>query len=205
MKRKSGSLLRWVALVIVCFAMFCDAFAFYQPVPLQDELIETYSISQIQYNLLFTAYTLPNIITALLSGILIDIIGINTLLLSTYACDIIGHTIFIIGCIIPNYTLMLIGRCIFGIGAESFATARKPFICSFFKGKELGFALGINLASRRLASSINVVFTWQLYLAFQIVGAFIIGLSLLIISQRFSARNMSAFLQTSSGVEGAEG
>jgi MFS family permease len=52
---------------------------------------------------------------------------------------------------------MLIGRVVFGFGGESLAVANSAVLASWFKGKELAFAFGLNLSIARLGSVINNV------------------------------------------------
>lgn len=50
---------------------------------------------------------------------------------------------------------MLTGRGIFGLGGECMSVAQSAIISQWFKGKELGFALGLNLTVARLASVVG--------------------------------------------------
>lgn len=50
---------------------------------------------------------------------------------------------------------MLVGRVVFGLGGESMSVAQSAIVSVWFKGKELAFALGINLSVSRLGSVLN--------------------------------------------------
>ena len=50
---------------------------------------------------------------------------------------------------------MLLGRILFGIGGESLGVAQTRLTTSYFRGKELALALGINLSVARLGSVAN--------------------------------------------------
>ena len=50
---------------------------------------------------------------------------------------------------------MMLGRFIFGSGSECMTVAQSAIISSWFQGKELAFAFGINLSVARIGSSIN--------------------------------------------------
>ena len=50
---------------------------------------------------------------------------------------------------------MLVGRVVFGLGGESMSVAQSAIVSSWFKGKELAFALGVNLSVSRLGSVLN--------------------------------------------------
>lgn len=47
------------------------------------------------------------------------------------------------GAYMENYTVMLVGRLLFGISSESLITAQAALISSLFKRKNLALALGI--------------------------------------------------------------
>ena len=51
-----------------------------------------------------------------------------------------------------SYAAMLAGRFVLGLGAESLIVAVTTALAKWFKGKELGFAFGVNLLVARLAS-----------------------------------------------------
>lgn len=68
---------------------------------------------------------------------------------------LLGQIVFAIGCSLDSFTLMLIGRLIFGLGGESLGVAQSTLVVAWFKARELAFALGINLSVARLGSVIN--------------------------------------------------
>ena len=49
-----------------------------------------------------------------------------------------------------NLITMAAGRLVFGLGAESLIVAITTILARWFKGKELSFALGLNLTLARL-------------------------------------------------------
>lgn len=50
---------------------------------------------------------------------------------------------------------MFVGRTFFGFGGESLSVVQSAMIASFFQGKELAFALGVNVALARVGSVLN--------------------------------------------------
>ena len=71
-----------------------------------------------------------------------------------------------------NYAVMITGRVIFGIGGETLngkSTLFNRIVCQsvivgkWFKGKELAFALGLNISFSRLASFVNNVVEPRIY------------------------------------------
>lgn len=64
----------------------------------------------------------------------------------------VGQFIFCLGGVRNKFWLMLLGRAVFGLGGECMSVSQSAIISQWFKGKELGFALGLNLTVSRLAS-----------------------------------------------------
>jgi len=112
-------------------------------------------LSDYYFNLMYSVYSFPNIILPILSGILIDKIGKNifdfqksSLLNSGYGLPLIifsglnfvGNAIVCAGIHLNNIFVILIGRSIFGMGAESLILTQTALLVYWFKGKELGFS-----------------------------------------------------------------
>ena len=62
-----------------------------------------------------------------------------------------------------NYDLMIVGRIIFGMGGESMGVAQSSIVSVWFKGKELAFALGVNMSISRLGSVMNAAIVPTVY------------------------------------------
>ena len=92
-----------------------------------------------------------------------------------YLGMIVGNGLFTLGIDQNDFITMLIGRCIYGISAESFAMAETPLLYEYFWGKELSFALGFNLSFSRLGSAANDVITYQLYQSHGVVFSIAMG------------------------------
>jgi MFS family permease len=56
----------------------------------------------------------------------------------------VGQFIFALGGARVSYNTMLIGRLIYGCGAEAMDVAQTAFIAQWFFGKELAFAFGLS-------------------------------------------------------------
>ena len=50
---------------------------------------------------------------------------------------------------------MIISRAIFGLGGENLTITASAFVSQWFKGKELAFALGVDISAARLAATLN--------------------------------------------------
>lgn len=75
----------------------------------------------------------------------------------------IGQLIFAMGGAINAYWVMLLGRFIFGIGAESLAVAQNNYAVLWFKGKELNMVFGLQLSFARVGSTVNFLVMEPIY------------------------------------------
>lgn len=75
----------------------------------------------------------------------------------------IGQLIFALGGILDAFWLMIVGRFIFGIGAESLAVAQNNYAVLWFKGKELNMVFGLQLSFARLGSTVNFAVMEYIY------------------------------------------
>jgi MFS family permease len=139
-------LYRWIVLIFVSLAMFGNYYFYDALEPLAKLLQEQLHFTDSNIGLLNTAYSIAPFFTVVIGGIIIDIIG-------TRKSMLIFGTLCMAGAIItassPKVLVMALGRMIFGMGAESLIVAITTAVAKWFKGKELSFALGINLMIAR--------------------------------------------------------
>ncbi len=142
---------RWLVLVVMSLAMFGNYYVYDCLNPLEDIFARDLGIDAEHFGLLFSAYSLPNLAMLLVSGFFIDRIGARKATTIFAAICLVGA---ILSAFAGNvgYWMMLVGRCCFGLGAESLIVAVTAGIARWFKGKELSFAFGINLTIARLGS-----------------------------------------------------
>jgi MFS family permease len=137
--------LRWVVLLIMGIVVFGVYYAFDALSPIASYIIKDMGITRAQYGLLFSYYSLPNLIMVLVGGILLDKIGIRKAGNLFTALCAIGVLLTAAG---PSFQLMLLGRFIFGLGGESLLITKTKILSKWFKRKELalGFALALSIA-----------------------------------------------------------
>jgi MFS family permease len=140
---------RWLILVLISLAMFGNYYIYDSISPLADVLKAQLGFSDAQIGLLNGIYSFPNIIMVLVGGIIIDRIG-------TRKSVFIFTVLIMIGALVTtlrgDFTTMVAGRLIFGLGAESMIVAITTILAQWFKGKQLSFAFGLNLTLARLGS-----------------------------------------------------
>jgi MFS family permease len=111
---------------------------------------------EVHFNLLYSVYSIPNIILPFFGGNLADIFGQAECLVAFCCFTLLGQLIFAAGLYIKSWTLMFIGRGIYGCGGETLTVATSAILSTWFaNGKEISMAFGINLAVSRLGSVLN--------------------------------------------------
>lgn len=106
---------------------------------------------EFQFNLLFSLYSLPNMILPLLGGIAIDKMGNNRVVFITATLVLLGNILQTYACYQVNMIYFLLGRFLFGLGAECLQVCANIIISKWFNGMELAFAMALNLSCCKLA------------------------------------------------------
>jgi len=146
---------RWFVLALMGVLLYGVYYAYNSVVPLADAIMSEFGISRAQYGLLFSSYSIPNFIIVLIGGILVDKIGVRRAGLLFAALCTVGIAMTAAAL---SFRLMLAGRLLYGIGAESLLIAEVKILARWFKGKELSFAFGLNVTAVRLSdvSALNL-------------------------------------------------
>jgi MFS family permease len=156
---------------LICFAQY---FIYDSITPLKAEITRELGFSSSQYGLLFSFYSVANVFLfmLLLAGVLVDKLGLKISgVLYGFLC-VLGAALTALGAWsglsgLPGYELlrtgfmpswspalkiMLLGRMVYGVGAESILVVNNKVLARWFKGKELAFAYGLNLTIMRLGT-----------------------------------------------------
>ncbi|MFZ0391931.1 MAG: MFS transporter [Calditrichia bacterium] len=173
-------LMRWIALILISLVMF-SSYYFYDVYSAIKSLLQAETgFSNSDYGAMYGAYSLLNAFgMAFLGGIILDrwgirktgsvFIGFLTVgtFLTTYgASDLFmnggpGYKLFSSSLFFPNFTpalkMMLLGRILFGLGAETFYVAINKIVAKWFKGYELAFAFAISLAFGRFGTAAAMI------------------------------------------------
>jgi MFS family permease len=142
-------LYRWLVLIFVSLAMFGSYYVYDAVSPMADVLKQQLGFTDTNLGFLQAVYSIPPIFTTLLGGILIDRIGLRKSLMIFGVLCFIGPAITVSA---GKLSVMATGRFIFGAGAETLNVAVIAAIARWFKGKQLSFALGLNLTASRLGT-----------------------------------------------------
>ena len=142
-------LYRWVVLVVVSIAMGGNYYIYDSINPLERIFIEQLGFSGTRFGWLNSSYSVAAVLTLLIGGIIIDKIGIRKSLFIFSVLCLAGAGLTAAR---GNFPVMVAGRTVLGLGAESMIVAVTTALAKWFKGKELSFAFGVNLTLARLAS-----------------------------------------------------
>jgi len=183
--RRSKSNIRWLVLFLSCFSMFGNYYCFDTVTALAKPLKDLTDMSGFQYNMLYSIYSLPNTVLPLAGGVFVDKIGVNTCILIFVTLLVCGQSLFAYGVMEENYYIMLGGRLLYGFGGECLCVSSSALLAAWFKNKEMGFAMAVNLSIARLGSvandQISPILRKEVSLAFAVwFGAILMGVCLLL-------------------------
>src|SRR5210317_1379259 len=148
-KSEPSNLYRWLVLVFVSLAMFGNYYIYDSIAPIADLLKSQLGFTDTNIGSLYSIYSLAAVFILIFAGIIIDKIGARiSILIFALLCSIAA----LVTAISSELYVMLAGRLLLGIGAEPLIVAITAALAKWFKGKELGFAFGINLTIARLGS-----------------------------------------------------
>ncbi|KAF9097669.1 hypothetical protein BGX23_008243 [Mortierella sp. AD031] len=173
--RPKESRIRWAILSAACMVLFGNYYAFDNPAALNQPLQEYMGMPDNTYayflNILYTSYSLPNIVLPWLGGFASDFFGHRRLLIALSATVAFGHFVVCLGVERKSVPAMVLGRVLFGAG-ESLGVAQAAITVKYFQGKELAMALGINLCIARLGSVLNDIVTPYIWSRTNVPAAF---------------------------------
>jgi MFS family permease len=140
---------RWTVLIFISVAMAGNYYIYDSINALERIFIDHLGFSATQFGWLNASYSVAAVATLLVGGIIIDRIGTKKAIAAFALVCLLGSAITAAKGSAP---LMIAGRTVLGLGAESMIVAVTTALAKWFKGKELSFAFGINLLIARLAS-----------------------------------------------------
>lgn len=140
---------RWAVLLFISVAMGGNYYIYDSINPLERIFIDKLGYSATAFGWLNSSYSVAAVATLLIGGIIIDRIGTKKAITFFALLCLLGAALTAAR---GQVGLMIAGRTVLGLGAESMIVAVTTALAKWFKGKELSFAFGINLTIARLAS-----------------------------------------------------
>ena len=165
---------RWGMLLLVGFVLAANYYFYDALSPLKSTLTKEFGFTSTDFGLFVSVYSIPNVffLMAVLGGIILDKLGIRRTGFTFVAFMALGALITAYGAsdmyrnnglgyafmssFMPSYSpelkMMLLGRFLFGLGAETSIVVISKIIVKWFKGKELALAFGVKLGLARTGS-----------------------------------------------------
>jgi MFS family permease len=140
---------RWNVLIWVSLAMFGNYYVYDALSPVADLLVKQLHFTDSNIGLLQGIYSIPNIFTVVIGGMIIDRVGVKKSTMLFGVLCLLGSIITVLS---SHLWVMAAGRLVFGMGAESLIVSVTTLLAKWFRGKELSFAFGVNLTIARLGS-----------------------------------------------------
>ncbi len=141
-KKEPTPFYRWMVLLFLSIAMFGNYYVFDSISLVADQLKTGLHFTDLEIGQLYSAYSLAAIIVLVFGGILVDKWGTKkSALIFASICTVSGFMV----AFSSNLYLMLAGRFLLGVGSEPLIVAITVAIAKWYKGKELSFAMGLNL------------------------------------------------------------
>jgi len=171
---------RWKILLCTCVGLFGQFYCYDNPSALADQMKHEFQELKpdefaYYFNLLYSFYSLPNIILPLLFGLLVDRTGIKICIIILSVLVFVGSLLMAYGAMLKSFPVMLAGRFVFGFGGESLQVAQSALLYQLFRGHEVAFALGANLSVARAGSVLNNLLSPFLYDHYGFLVAILVG------------------------------
>lgn len=154
---------KWWILAFSSVAIFGNYYVYDAIGPLANQLSNELGYSDTQIGSLNAIYHFPNMFLVLIGGLLVDKFGAGRVALLTALICFTGTAI---NASSGNYPLMLTGRFLFGVGAETMLVALTVALGIWFGRHVVALAMALNLSLGRLgsyAADLSPVWAGRLY------------------------------------------
>ena len=171
--------IRWIILLLVSLTIATNYYVYDAMSSIKSVMQSELGFSNADYGLLISFYSFPNtfLLMSIFGGIILDKWGIRKtgylfvglcvlgVLLSAYASSpFFAEGAFdynLLNSFLPEYSpalkLLMLGRLLFGLGAETSIVVVNKIIAKWFKGKELAFAFAVNISIARLGTAAALI------------------------------------------------
>ena len=164
-KPKRSSTKQGLLLCLISLFDFGSTYIYDIPSSLEWVFRSHLGLSSPQSLLLYSAYSLPNLVVNILGGLLILRLGYTKCLRIYSICVTLGQLLFAVGVSLKAYPVMLLGRFMVGCGAENLMITQYYSSHQTFDAGYVTFAIGINQCFTYLASFVGFYLVPYSYLA----------------------------------------
>jgi MFS family permease len=153
-------------LSLTAFFTFGQSFNYDVPQELEQPFSDYINISSKENSYLYSIYSLPNLVLNILGGIIIVKFGLNNCLIIFICCNIVGSLISALGVYYYNYWVIMLGRFVYGCGAENLIVAQYITCNIWFKGKFLSVANTLCICAGLTASIIAFYIVPEMFIRY---------------------------------------
>uniref|UniRef100_A0A7S1BCL9 Lysosomal dipeptide transporter MFSD1 n=1 Tax=Corethron hystrix TaxID=216773 RepID=A0A7S1BCL9_9STRA len=171
--------LRYLVLAIGCLLYAGSFYSYDIPSALHEQLRERMTASnnfETYFNLLYTVYSVPNVLLPLLGGYFVDRVGPVYCIYMFSLLLLVGQSTFSLGTYLRSWAFMICGRTIYGLGAESLAVGISSLVATWFDKPELAMAFAMTLSVGHVASILVDVLSPRVASAQGTVWAVVVGM-----------------------------
>jgi len=176
-----NSKLRWFVLAMISIVMGTNYYVYDAMSSIKSVMQAELGFSNADYGLIVAFYSFPNtfLLMAIFGGIILDKWGIRKTGFLFVTLCVLGALITAFGAseyfndsnplyalfgsflkgYSPELKMMVLGRLLFGLGAETSIVVVNKVLVRWFKGKELAFAFAINVAIARIGTGAALIFS----------------------------------------------
>lgn len=151
----------------VFFAMilinFGNNYIFDIPQLFENAFIKKFRITPVEISYLYAIYSIPNFVFAPLGSVLLNHTGLGLGGLLFSGIIFFSTVCMYIGVNLNSFTLVMIARAVFGIGAETLIVCQATIAEKWFTGKFLSLAIGLNNVVSLAGSALSAYLTPQLF------------------------------------------
>jgi len=148
-KRAASFPVQALVYVAVALGMLGTYYTYDSIAPVAEMLSRQLGFSDLQIGSLNAIYSLPNIFLPVVGGMLIDRFGARTVMLMTAATCVGGAILTALG---AHFAVMLCGRLLFGIGAETLFVSISAALAQWFIGRHFVLLYTLNVSLGRVGS-----------------------------------------------------
>ncbi|RKP27170.1 major facilitator superfamily domain-containing protein, partial [Syncephalis pseudoplumigaleata] len=110
-------------------------------------------ISNSQYGVLQSSVAIVNTVLPLLAGLFVDTFGTQVGSILATSLIAAGYVLAATSTSLASFPLMVVGYVMYGLGSGSITVVQGAILSHWFRGKGLAIAMGLEVATSRLASS----------------------------------------------------
>jgi len=162
---------KWGVMLSIFLTMlmtnFGNFYIFDIPQLFEDPLISQFKIDTVEISYLYAIYSIPNFIFAPLGSVLLNYTGLGLGACIFSSCIFFSVGLIYLGIIHSSFTLIFIGRGLFGIGGESLIVCQATMAEKWFTGQFLSLAIGLNTVVCLAGSAASAYIGPELYVLFR--------------------------------------